>query len=186
MAEGQKAQELDPLSPEIVSQVGNVYFFMRRYDDAIAQYQKTLELNPNLAGIRAFLAWSYAMKHMYAKALAEYEKIADQDKSVSLENQIVASGLGWIYAVSGRRADALKIANEFRDLSSRAYVDFYFPAGIYAGLDDKDEAFRLLQKGYEEHSAGMLYLGIDVFWYGMRSDPRYADLLRRIGLPKPE
>ncbi len=59
LAEGQKAQELDPLSPEIVSQVGNVYFFMRRYDDAIAQYQKTLELNPNLAGIRAFLAWSY-------------------------------------------------------------------------------------------------------------------------------
>ncbi len=124
------------------------------------------------------------MKHEYAKALTEYEKIADHDKSVSPENQIVASGLGWIYAVSGRRADALKIANEFRDLSSRAYVDFYFPAGIYAGLDDKDEAFRLLQKAYEQHSAAMMYLGIDVFWYGMRSDPRFLDLLRRVGLPQ--
>lgn len=87
----------------------------------------------------------------------------------------------------GQTADALKIAKEFRDLSSRgAYVDFYFPAGIYAGMGDKDEAFRLLQKGYEQHSAGILYLGVDVFWDGMRSDPRYADLLRRIGLPQPE
>jgi tetratricopeptide (TPR) repeat protein len=187
MAEAQKAQQLDPLSPEIVSQVANVYFFMRRYDDAIAQYQKALELNSNLAGVRAFMAWAFAMKHMYGQALAEYEKIADQDKSVLPENQIVANGLGWIYAISGRRSDALKIAKGFRDLASRgAYVDFYFPAEIYAGLDDKDEAFGLLQKGYEQHSPGILYLGTDVCWDGMRSDSRYTDLLRRIGLPQPK
>ena len=87
-------------------------------------------------------------------------------------------------AVSGRRADALKIAQEFKDLSVHAYVDFYWAGVIYAGLGDKDEAFRLLEKGYEEHSASMPYLGIDVFWYEMRSDPRYADLLRRMGLPQ--
>jgi hypothetical protein len=125
------------------------------------------------------------MKHMYAQALSEYEKIADQDKSVSPENQIVASGLGWIYAISGRRADALKITKQFSDLSARGkYIDFYFPAGIYAGLNDKDEAFHLLQKGYDQHSAGILYLGVDVFWGAMHSDPRYIDLLRRIGLPQ--
>jgi tetratricopeptide (TPR) repeat protein len=185
LAEAQRAQQLDPLSPEIVSQVANVYFFMRRYDDAIAQYQKALELNNNLAGIRAFMAWSYAMKHMYAQALSEYDKIADQDKSVSPENQIVASGLGWIYAISGRRTDALNITKQFSDLSARGkYVDFYFPAGIYAGLNDKDEAFHLLEKGYDQHSAAILYLGVDVFWDAMRSDPRYIDLLRRIGLPQ--
>ena len=55
---------------------------------------------------------------------------------------------------------------------------------IYAGLGDKDEAFRLLEKAYQQHSATMPYLGIDLFWYGMRSDPRYADLLRRMGLPQ--
>jgi hypothetical protein len=53
-----------------------------------------------------------------------------------------------------------------------------------SGLDDKDEAFRLLEKGYEQHSVAMPYLGVDVFWNGMRSDPRYADLLRRMGLPQ--
>ena len=71
------------------------------------------------------------MKHMYPQALAEYDKIADQDKTVAAENQFVAGVLGWVYAVSGRRADALKIAEEFKDLSSHAYVDFYqFAAGF--------------------------------------------------------
>src|SRR5438445_601629 len=106
MAEAQRAQELDPLSPEIVSQVGNVYLFTRRYDESIAQYQKALDLNPNLPVVRALLAWAYAMKRMYPQAVAEYDKIADQDKAVAAENQFVASGLGWVYGVSGRRADA--------------------------------------------------------------------------------
>jgi tetratricopeptide (TPR) repeat protein len=124
-------------------------------------------------------------KRMYPQALAEFGKIAEQDKTVTAGNQLVASGLGWVYAVSGRRADALKIAQQFRDLSSHAYVDFYQVAAIYAGLGDKEEAFRLLEKGYEEHSASMPYLAVDPFWYGMRSDPRYADLLRRMGLTQP-
>jgi len=186
MAEAQRAQELDPLSPEIVSELGSVLLLARRYDESIPQFQKALDLNPNLPVVRALLAWAYAMKAMYPQALTEYDKIQDQDKAVAAENQLVAGGLGWVYAVSGRRADALKIAKEFRDLSSHAYVDFYFVAGIYAGLADKDEAFRLLEKGYEEHSASMPYLTVDGFWYGMRSDPRYADLLRRMGLPQPD
>src|SRR5438094_375045 len=130
IAEAQRAQELDPLSPEIVAQLGTVYLFMRRYDDSIAQYQKALELNPNLPVVRTLRSWAYAMKHMYPLALAEYDKIPDQDKAVGAENQVVATGLGWVYAVSGRRADALKIAQQFRDLSSHAYVDFYQVAGI--------------------------------------------------------
>jgi tetratricopeptide (TPR) repeat protein len=184
MSEAQRAQELDPLSPEIVSELGSVLLLARRYDESIAQFQKALDLNPNLPVVRALLAWAYAMKAMYPQALTEYHKIPDQDKAVAAENQLVAGGLGWVYAVSGRRADALKIAKEFRDLSSHAYVDFYFVAGIYAGLADKDEAFRLLEKGYEEHSASMPYLTVDSFWYGMRSDPRFTDLLRRVGLPQ--
>jgi tetratricopeptide (TPR) repeat protein len=184
VAEAKRAQELDPLSPEIVYQLGNVYLMARRYDESIAEFQKALDLDPNLPVVRASLAWAYAVKRMYPQALAEYDKIADQDKAVAAENQFVAGGLGWVYAVSGRRADALKIAKEFRDLSSHAYVDFYFSAVIYAGLGDKDEAFRLLEKGYEEHSAGMAYLAVDPFWDSVRSDPRHADLLRRIGLPQ--
>jgi TolB-like protein/tetratricopeptide (TPR) repeat protein len=185
MAEALRAQELDPLSPEIVSEPGNVHFIARRYDESIAQFQKALDLNPNLPVVHAMLALAYAMKRMYPQALADYGKIADQDKVTAAGNQFVAGMLGWVYAVSGRRADALKIAKEFRDLSSHAYVDFYFLGVIYAGLGDKDEAFRLLEKGYQQRSAGMAYLAVDPFWDNVRSDPRYADLLRRMGLPLP-
>ena len=186
ITEAQRAQELDPLSTEIVSQLGNFYFMARQYDESIAQFQKALDLNPNHPVLRAMLAWAYAMKRMYPQAFAEYAKIADQDKVTAAGNQFVAGGLGWVYAVSGRRTDALKIAQEFKDLSSHGYVDFYWSGIIYAGLGDKDEAFRLLEKGYEEHSPSMPYLAVDPFWYGVHSDPRFADLLRRIGLPKPE
>jgi len=186
LAEGQRAQELDPLSPDIVSQLGYVHLLTRRYDESIAQFQKALDLYPSAAGIRAELAWAYAMKGMYRQAIAEYDKIADQDKAVAPENQLVADGRGWVYAVAGRQGDALKIAQQVKELSSHTYIDSYQFATIYAGLGDKDEVFRLLEKGYEQHSSGMVYLAVDPFWYRMRSDPRFADLLRRIGLPQPE
>jgi eukaryotic-like serine/threonine-protein kinase len=186
IAEAMRALELDPLSPQTVGDLAYVYLVMRRYDESIAQGQKALDLDPNAAWIRADMAWAYALKGAYAQAIAEYDKIPAQAKVVAAENQLVANGLGWVYAVSGRRADALKIAKELKDLSSHAYVDFYEVAEIYAGLGDKDEAFRLLEKAYEEHSSNMPFLAVDIFWYGMRSDPRYADLLRRMGLPQPQ
>ena len=185
LAEAQRAQDLDPLSPDIVSQLGAVYFFTRRYDEAIAQYQKALELNPNIAVIRAALATAYAMKHMYGEALAEFDKIPAQDKSVSAENQFIAAVHGWTYAVAGRQREALEIANRLKELSSHGFVDYYMTAGIYSGLNDKDEAFRLLEKAFEQRLPDMQYLGIDPLFYGLRSDTRYADLLRRLGLPQP-
>ena len=92
------------LSPDIFTGwLGHVYLLMRRYDESIAHFQKALDLYPNCGIIRAQLAWSYAMKRMYPQALAEYDKIAESDKAVAPENQFVADGLGWVYAVSGRR-----------------------------------------------------------------------------------
>jgi serine/threonine protein kinase/Tfp pilus assembly protein PilF len=186
VAEAQEAQELDPLSPDIVSQLGIVHFVARQYDDSIVELQKSLDLNPNIPVLRATLGLAYAMKHMYPQALAEYEKIPTQDKVTAEGNQFVAGTLGWVYAISGRRSDALKIAQQFRELSTHAYVDFYWSAVIPAGLGDKDETFRLLEKSYLEHSAALPYFAVDPFWYGVHSDPRYTDLLRRIGLPQPE
>ena len=185
VAEGERAQKLDPLSAQVLSQLGYAYMSTRRYDEAIAQYQSALELNPDAGIVRAQLAWAYAVKRMYPQAIAEYEKIAESERSVTEENQTVTSGLGWVYAVSGRRADALRLAKEFKDLSSHAYVDPYNIAVIYAGLGDKDEAFRWLEKGYEQHSSGMPYLATDPFWSEMRSDPRYADLRRRMASTRP-
>jgi tetratricopeptide (TPR) repeat protein len=155
VAEAQRAQELDPLSPDIVSGLGVVHYLARQYDESIAENQKALDLNPNIPVVRATLGLAYAMKRMYPQASAEYEKIPDQDKVTAAGNQFVAGTLGWLNAVSGRRTDALKIAEEFKDLSAHAYVDFYWSGVIYAGLGDKDEAFRLLEKSYQEHSAAL-------------------------------
>jgi tetratricopeptide (TPR) repeat protein len=122
---------------------------------------------------------------MYPQAIAEYEKIAEPERAMTEENQTVTSGLGWVYAVSGRRTDALKVAKELMDLSSHAYFDPYSVAVVYAGLGDKDEAFRWLEKGYEKLSSGMPYLPTDPFWSEMRSDPRYANLRRRMASTRP-
>jgi len=184
LAEGKRAQELDPLSPYIVSFLGFAYLEMQHYDESIAQFRKALDLKSNVPMAHAVIAVAYAMKGLYRQALAEYDQISDEDKAVASETQLVAGTLGWIYAVSGRRDDALKIALEFRQLSTHAYVDSYQLGTIYAGLGEKDEAFRLLEKAYDQHSPVIVFLPVDPFWYGMRSDPRYADLLRRMGVPQ--
>jgi len=184
LAEGTRAQELDPLSPDIVANLGFTHLLMQHYDESIAQFRKVLDLKSNVPVAHAFTAVAYAMKGMHRQALAEYDQISDQDKAVAPETQLIADTLGWIYADSGRRADALKIALEFRQLSTHAYVESYSLGTIYAGLGEKDEAFRLLEKAYDQHSPDIVFLAVDPFWYGMRSDPRYADLLRRIGLPQ--
>jgi len=184
LAEGTRAQELDPLSPDIVANLGFTHLLMQHYDESIAQFRKVLDLKSNVPVAHAFTAVAYAKKGMHRQALAEYDQISDRDKAVAPETQLIADTLGWIYAVSGRRADALKIALEFRQLSTHAYVESYSLGTIYAGLGEKDEAFRLLEKAYDQHSPDIVFLAVDPFWYGMRSDPRYGDLLRRVGLPQ--
>jgi len=184
MAEAQQAQLLDPLSPDVIATVGFVHLTMRQYDESIAQYRRALEIESNLPAIHTFIAFAYTLKGMNQQALVEYDQISDKDKAVAPENQVVVDTLGWIYAVSGKRADALKIALEVRQLSSQAYVDSYQLGTIYAGLGDKEEAFRLLEKGYKERSGSMPFLAVDPFWSGLHADPRYADLLRRMGLPQ--
>src|SRR5258708_37477088 len=121
LAEAKRAVELDPLSPQIIGNLAFAYLVTRRYDESIAQHQKTLELDPNAAWIRADLAWSYALKGAYAQAIAEYDKIPEQAKVVAAENQMVAGSLGWVYGVLCRRADALRMTKEIKDLSSDVY-----------------------------------------------------------------
>jgi len=121
---------------------------------------------------------------MYRQAIAEHEEMGERANEVSAGNQEVAAALGWVYAVAGRRTDAQRILEDFKRLSSRAYVDSYLVGAVYAGLGDRDRAFESLERGYEERSGSMAYLKVDPFWDDLRSDKRYADLLRRIGLPQ--
>jgi tetratricopeptide (TPR) repeat protein len=184
LVEARRAQELDLLSPAITGDLGWHYLAARRYDESIAQMDKAIELDRNLPWLYAVLGWAYARKGMYSHAIAEYDRMGVRAYAISPENQVVASGLAWIYALAGRQSDAIKMIERFNKLASEAYVDFYCVAVIYAGLGDKDRVFEFLDKAYEEHSAGMPFLKADPFWDNLRSDPRFEDLLRRMGLPQ--
>ena len=132
LAEINRAQDIDPLSARIVGAFAFHYLAAHRYDDSVAQFKKAIDLDPHLAWFRAELAWAYARKAMFAQAIAEYEKLSPKEYAASPENQVVASGLGWVYGLAGKRNDALRILQKFNELSSRSYVDFYQVGAIYA------------------------------------------------------
>jgi len=184
ISESKRAQELDPLSPMIAGDLGYEYMVARRYDDSILQCKKAIDLEPSAMWLHAMLAWAYARKGDYALAVSEHEKIGPQGYAVSAENQLTASGLGWIYALAARRKDAQRVIDQFHSLSSTTSVDPHWVAAIYAGLGDKDQAFALLEESYRQHAANLAYLKPDPFWDNLRSDSRYPDLLRRMGLPQ--
>jgi serine/threonine protein kinase/Flp pilus assembly protein TadD len=182
ITESRRAQDLDPLSPMIAGDLGYEYMVARQYDDSILQCKKAIDLEPSAMWLHAMLAWTYARKGDYAQAISEHEKMGQQGFKVSAENQLTASGLGWIYGVAARRKDAERVIEQFNSLSSVASVDPYWVAAIYAGLGDKERALELLEKSYRQHSANLVYLKPDPFWDNLRSDPRYPELLRRMGL----
>jgi len=170
------ALELDPLSLANNHALGLGFLFARQYDQAIEQYQKTLELDPNFIFAHLYIGLSYAQKSMHKEAIAELEKAV----AISPGNTLLISGLGYAYAAAGRRLEAQKVLDQLTDLSKQKYVSAVFRANIYVGLGEKDKAFEWLEKAYEDHS---IYLvKVDPTFDPLRSDPRFADLLRRMNL----
>lgn len=178
--EVKRAGELDPLS--LVNAGGGWYMESGQYDLALELTRKKLELYPNAAFLYATLGSVYARKQMYQ------ESIANVQKSVTLSGgePRFLSALSYTYAISGKRNEALKILQQLRSLSKRRYVSPFDIASVYAGLNEKDSAFSWLDKALTEHSYALVYLKTPtlVEMDNLRSDPRYADLERRIGLPQ--
>jgi serine/threonine protein kinase len=155
--------------------LGWTYFYARRYDDAIAQLKKELKVDPNPANSRIWLATAYAFKGMHKEALAECDHLQGMHGGFDMN-------LGYIYAVAGRRDKSLLILDRLRELGTREYVDPYSFASIYAGLGDKDQTIAWLRKGLEARSINMVFLKIEPFFDSLRSDPRFRELLKNVGL----
>lgn len=173
-----RAQELDPLSLELNADNARVLYFSRQYDRAIEKLQKTIEMDPNYPPAHARLHWVYAANGMFEEAIAESKK------AFALDNRSRrVSGLGYAYAVAGKRAEALKMLDELKDrVKQQLYVSPYEFAQIYLGLGEKDEAFAYLDKTYEESPDPLGFLKVDPKYDSLRSDPRFVDLLRRMKL----
>jgi serine/threonine protein kinase/tetratricopeptide (TPR) repeat protein len=171
-----RALELDPLSLLNNHALGLGFLFARQYDQAIEQYRRTLELDPNLIFAHWFLGLAYLQKSMYKEGTAELEKAL----VISPGNTLLISGLGYAYAAAGRKLEAQKVLDKLNDLSKQKYFPAVFRVQIYAALGEKDQAFEWLEKGYEDRS--ILNIKADPAFDPLRSDPRWADLLRRMNL----
>ena len=180
LAEAQRAQELDPLSVIITRDVGLVFYYARRPDAAIEQYRKALELDPNFALARQAMGRAYLLKGMLAEAVAETERAV----LLAQDNVAMQAALGHVYAVAGRVMEAQKILESLRDRSGRGYVSPVSIAVVCVGLGEIDSAFEYLEEAFRDRNGGLMTLMVHPVFEGLRSDPRYTDLLRRIGLPE--
>ena len=175
LSEHQKAHESDPLSLQINVEYGRALIINGKYDQALEVLRKTREMDPGFCSTYVFLAQAYRFMGKWKEALAELERPEVQDCNSSWG----LSQLGYTYALAGRKAEAEKIIAEIQEQSTRRFVPPQHVAAIYLGLGDKDQALSWLEKGYQE---GTLLLGVDLAAYFpiLRSDPRFADFLRRI------
>jgi TolB-like protein/Flp pilus assembly protein TadD len=177
IAELKRAQELDPLSLIINADLGEVLTCARQYDKAIEQLRKTIEMDQSFYYAHWRLGAAYELKGFLQEAITEYQKARQLN-----DDPWVLALLGNAYAVSGKRDEALKLLNQMTERSKQRYVPAYGFAIVYAGLGEMDQAFQWLEKCYKDRASDFIDLKTDPLIDGLRSDPRYADLLRRAGL----
>ncbi|HSZ62519.1 MAG TPA: tetratricopeptide repeat protein [Terriglobales bacterium] len=177
IAEMRKASSVDPLSLIINADLAELLVLAHSYDEAIRQSGKTIEMDPNFALAHNQLGQAYLQKHMYDQAIAELQKAVQlsEDSPISIAN------LARAYIASGKRSEAVKLLAVLKNRSNSTYSNAAEIAMIYASLGDVDQAVTWLEKGYEErfNPGVLLRPGFDP----LRSDPRFQNLVHRIGLP---
>jgi tetratricopeptide (TPR) repeat protein len=180
IAEARRLVELDPLWAGAYMKLGQLLCYTRDYDRALEQIQRSLELDSNFIWTNAFLPQVYAWKGRYDEGLAACEKLASL-----LEGKPCSTALrSLILAMAGRSDEAKAILTELKKRPKLDAVALMGIADAYSVLGEKDEAFAFLEGAYQERAGWLIFLGIRPTFDNIRSDPRFADLLRRIGLPQ--
>jgi TolB-like protein/Tfp pilus assembly protein PilF len=174
-----RALELDPNSLIINSELAWAYFFARQTSESEKQALKTLDLDPRFGVARQYLGRAYAQERRYDEAIAALKQArVDVDDFPG-----VMMDLGCVYAAAGNRTEALKIIHELEDRISKG-IDPYLIAPIHALLGDRDQAFAWIEKAYAKRSFWLPFLKSEPRLESLRSDPRFADLVRRVGIPQ--
>ena len=176
LSELRKAEALDPLSLIISADIADALLVTHRYDESIQQSRKTIEMDPSFAMAHYQLGQVFAQMRRYKEAILELQQAIE----LSGGNRLCISHLAYVYSLSGRRNEAIKILRELKNGSSQRYFNAADIALVYAGLNEKDQAFAWLDKAYEERFNPSILLrpAFDV----LRSDPRFHVLWRRLGL----
>jgi len=178
IAEMRKAESLDPLSLIINADLAEILVLAHSYDESIRQSRKTIDMDPNFALAHNQLAQAYLQKHMYDEAVAELQKAVQ----LSGDSPTCVASLARAYVASGKRTEAVKLLSDLKKRSVPGYSNAPEIATIYASLGDTDQAMTWLEKAYDEqfNPSVLLRPGFDP----LRSDSRFKDLERRIGLPR--
>jgi eukaryotic-like serine/threonine-protein kinase len=180
VAEAKRSQQLDPFSSLANFIVGSALVFTRQWDPAIEQLRSAKELDPTFWFAPCFLGRAYEHKGRMPESIAEFQRALELER----DNPEIWSGLGHAYALSGKKAEAQKVLVHLKGLSAHSYVAPFDFAVIYAGLGEQDQAIAWLNRAYVDRSYYIaVYLTTDARLDSLRSDPRFADLLRRVGLP---
>ena len=180
IAEITRAQEIDPTSLVISADVGHIYYLARRNDLAFLALRKTLQMDPNFGDAHLRLGEVYAQEGRYDKAIVEFETAK---KLKGGENVLALAYLGFVYALSGKRAQAQEFIDKIdRSTKETPYPEAYDRALILAALGQKDEAFKLLNQAYERRQGSLSLLKVEPKLDSLRGDPRFGDLLQRMHL----
>ena len=177
ISERKLALELDPLSTITIFELGTNFLYAGNYDQAIAQFQRALELDPSFPAAHQYLPLAYVKKGMYEEALA---RIREAPESAGLN---ITGVPGYVYAISGHTSEARKELEELKRLRKTEYITAVSLAIICAGLGERDEALSWLEKGYEDRAFQMQMLQLDPRLDSLRDDPRFKELVRKVGLP---
>ncbi len=179
LSEARWAQELDPLALQANYAIGRILFLARRYDEALIHLRKMIDIDPNNAAARHSLGRVLSQQGKHQEAINELRRAFDLGRSHTYR-----SWLAHGYARAGQRNEALKLLRELESLSTRERVSPIYIARIYSVLGERESALTWLRKSYDERSDHMLSIGVDPAYDPLRSDPRFIEMLRGIGLPQ--
>jgi Flp pilus assembly protein TadD len=172
-----RAQELDPLSPYVQAAAGHVLMLAGHHQEAVAQFEKAADIDTD------FLLTLYGLGGARVSLGRPEEGVSALERAALLAGRtsFYLAWLGWGYGCAGRRSDAEALLRELQQRSREEYVAPPFFGAIHAGLGELDRAFEWLEQGYAERNGAMMWLRWPV-WNSLRGDPRYSELMRRLGL----
>jgi TolB-like protein/DNA-binding winged helix-turn-helix (wHTH) protein/Tfp pilus assembly protein PilF len=177
IAEMKKAESLDPLSLIINADLAELLMLAHSYDESMQQSRKTIEMDPNFAMAHNQLAQAYLHQHLYKEAVVELQKAVQ----LSAGSPTCIANLARAYALSGQRSESVKLMSDLKTSSTPGFSHASEIAAIYVSLGDTDQAMNWLEKGYAERfNPGVL---IRPSFDPLRSDPRFQNLVHRVGLP---
>jgi DNA-binding winged helix-turn-helix (wHTH) protein/Tfp pilus assembly protein PilF len=174
-----RAQTAEPLSRAINTDVGFIYYYSGRYDEAIKQLDAVLEMDPEFPPAHLWRARSLQELGQYDAAIAAFQRVDDQLAGWPVS----IAARGHVQALAGRTAAARETVSELRQLATRTFVTSYGIALVYAGLEETDAAFSWLDRAFEERSHWLVWLRLDPRWGRMRTEARFLGLVSRLNYP---